>query len=76
MQTDLPESVGYPDLPFLAFLEKSMENHPKKARTFLYAEPLKSLGKKGNNAQKGEEIPCDEKSKEIRKSKERKIRVP
>ena len=38
----------YPDLPFLPFLEKkSKENHPKKQGFSLYAEPLKSLGKKG-----------------------------
>ena len=34
---------------------KSKENHPKKQGFLLYAEPLKSLGKKGK-------IPCNEKN--------------
>ena len=47
---------------------------PKKTRIFLYVEPLKIPGKEGKNAQKKKrEIPCNEKSKEIQKSKERKI---
>ena len=50
----------YPDLPFLAFLEKARKTTQKKQGFFHYAEPLKSLGKKG---------------KTLKKSKERKIRV-
>ena len=48
---------------------------PKKARIFSLKRTPKIPGKEGKNAQKSKEIPCDEKSKEIQKSKERKIRV-
>ena len=41
---------------------------------FLYVEPL-NPGKEGKNAQKSKDILCNEKSKEIQKSKDRKIRV-
>ena len=63
-----------PDLPFLAFLEKAWKTTQEKARIFLYAEPLKFLGKKGKNAQKGKEIPCKEKKKARKSEKARKGR--
>ena len=44
--------IPFPDLPFLASLGHSKENHPKKQGFFLSSEPLKSLRKKGKNAQK------------------------
>ena len=62
-------------LIFLAFLEKSKENHPKKQGFFFLCWTPKIRGKEGKNAQKSKEIPCKEKSKEIQKSKERKIWV-
>ena len=41
-----------PDPPTLAFLKKKQGKHRKKARVFLFAEPLKSLEKKGKTPQK------------------------
>ena len=40
----------------LAFLENSKENPPKRQGFLLLAEPLKSLGKKGENAQNRKEF--------------------
>ena len=48
---------------------------PKKARIFSLCRTPEIPGKEGKNAQKSKEIPCNERSKEIQKSKERKIRV-
>ena len=41
-----------PNPPILVFLEKSKGNHQKKARVFLFMEPLKSLEKKGRSHKK------------------------
>ena len=69
-----PRAYGV-SLIFLAFLEKkNKENHPKIQGFFLCAEPLKSLGKKGKTLKKAWKFLAT-KSKEIQKSKERKIRV-
>ena len=62
-----------PDLPFLAFLEKARKT-TRKSKDFSLCRTPKIPGKEGKNAQKSKEIPCNEKSKEIQKSKERKIR--
>ena len=61
---DLP--YLYPDLPFLAFLEHGKENH-QKARIFILSEPLKSLGQKGENAEKSKEFLRKEKRQGIQK---------
>ena len=59
-----------PDPPILAFLEKKKKQGllPKKARVFLFAEPLKSLEKKGKTHKKQGKSE-NEKSKEIEKKK-------
>ena len=56
------------------FCANSQGKPPKKQGFLLSSEPLKFLGKKGNTTKK-QGIPCKEKSKEIQKSKEKKIRV-
>ena len=66
---------SFPDLLFLAFLENGKENPPKKQGFFIVAGPLKSLGKNGKTRKKNKEFLGKEKSKEIQKSKEKKIRV-
>ena len=66
---------NYPDLLFLACLEKARKTTPKKQGFFLSSEPLKSLGKKGKKRSKKQGNSLQrKKSKEIQKSKERKIR--
>ena len=62
-----------PDLLFLAFLENGKEKHQKN-KDFCPRRTPKILGKKGKNAQKNKEFLGKEKSKEIQKSKEKKIR--
>ena len=44
-----------PDPPILAFLEKARV-FPQKARVFLFAEPLKSLEKRGKTHKKARKI--------------------
>ena len=51
----------------LLFWKKTRKTHPKKQGFLLYAEPLKSLGKKGKTLKKTKQIPCNE--KKARKSK-------
>ena len=51
-----PPVKNFPDPPTLAFFGKSKGNRPKKARVFLFAEPLKSLEKKGKTHKKAREI--------------------
>ena len=63
-----------PDLPFLAFLEKARKTTQRKQGFFHHGEPLKSLGKKGKTLKKSRKFLATKKSKEIQKSKERKIR--
>ena len=63
----VPQTV--PDLPFLAFLEKSKENHPKKQGLFLYAEPLKSLGKKGKTHKKARKFLAMKKARKSKKAR-------
>ena len=58
----------------LLFLEKARKT-TQKSKDFYLCRTPKIPGKEGENAQKSKEIPCNEKSKEIQKSKERKIRV-
>ena len=48
---------------------------PKKARVFLFAEPLKSLEKRGKTPPKKQGKSENEKSKEIKKSKDWRVRV-
>ena len=60
-----------PDLPFLAFLGKTQ----KSKDFFSLLRTPKVPGKEGKNAQKSKDILCNKKSKEIQKSKERKIRA-
>ena len=69
-----PRNGLFPDLLFLAFLEKARKT-TQKSKDFSLLRTPKIPGKEGENAQKSKEIPRDEKSKEIQKSKERKIRV-
>ena len=67
--TSVPLSFSPSTLIFLSLLfSKKQGNHPKKQGFFLAVDP----GKEGENAQKSKESPCNEKSKEIQKSKERK----
>ena len=66
--------LRFPDLPFLAVLEKARKPTQKSKDFFSTLNP-KIPRKEGQNAQKSKEIPCNEKSKDIQKSKERKIRV-
>ena len=57
------------DPPILAFLEKKSKGFPpKKARVFLFAEPLKSLEKEEKRTKKQGKSE-NEKSQEIEKSK-------
>ena len=57
----------------LLFLEKARKT-TQKSKDFSLRRTPKIPGKKGKNAQKSKEIPCNEKSKEIpKKSKERKL---
>ena len=60
----------------LLFLREKQGGPPQKARIFLSAERLKSLGKKGQSTQKarkfrskkqGNSLQCNEKSKELKK---------
>ena len=46
----------HPDPPNLAFFEKARVFFPKKARVFLFAEPLKSLEKEGKTQEKARKI--------------------
>ena len=62
-----------PDPPTIAFLEKARVL-PQKARVFLFAEPLKSLEKKGKCPKKQGKSENKE-SKEIEKSKDWRVRV-
>ena len=57
----------------LYFLEKGKENH-QKTRICITTEPLKSLEKEGENAQKNKEFLAGGKNKEFQKKKERKDR--
>ena len=63
-----------PDPPTLAFLEQARVFPPKKARVFLFAEPLESLEKKGKMPQESKENRKTQKSKEIEKSKDWRVR--
>ena len=63
-----------PDLLFLVFFWKMARKTTKKARIFYPCRTLKILGKERKNAQKCKEFLEKEKSKEIQKSKEKKIR--
>ena len=63
-----------PDPPTLAFLEKKARETPKKARVLLFAEPLKSLEKRKKRTKKQGKSE-NEKSKEIEKSKDWRVRV-
>ena len=57
-------------LIFLSLLfGEELQNHPKKQGFFSCRTP-KIPGQEGQNAQKSKEIPCNEKSTEIKKSKE------
>ena len=58
-----------PDLPFLAFSEKGKENHPKKQGFFHYAEPLKSLGKKGKTLKKARKFLATKKARKSKKTR-------
>ena len=51
----------FPDLLFLACLEKGKENHQKKQGFLLSAEALKFLGKKGKTLNKNKEFLAKEK---------------
>ena len=62
-------------LIFFAFLENSKEKPPTRQGCLLPAEPLKSLGKKGKNAENRKEFLEKEKGKGNQKGKEKKIRV-
>ena len=63
-----------PNLPFLAFLENSKENHQKKRISSACRTP-ETLGKEGKNAQNRKGILEKEKGKENQKGKEKKLRV-
>ena len=63
-----------PDLPFLAFFGQSKENHRKKTRIFSLLRTPKIPEKEGKTLEKAREFLATKKSKEIQKSKERKIR--
>ena len=54
-ETGTVGTVFHPDPPTLAFLEKARA-FPHKARVFLFAEPLKSMEKKGKTHKKAREI--------------------
>ena len=69
------EWYTHPDLRFLAFFGKQLGKPPKKQGFLLLAEPLKSLGKKGKNAQNRKEFLEKEKGKENQKGKEKEIRA-
>ena len=56
------------DLPFLAFLEKARKTHPKKQGFFHYAEPLKSLGKKGKTLKKARKFLATKKARKSKKA--------
>ena len=64
-----------PDPPTLAFLTKKSKGNPEKNKGFLFAEPLKSLEKRGKTPQKKQGKSENEKSKEIRKSKDWRVRA-
>ena len=53
---------------------KKARKTTQKSKDFSLCRTPKIPGKEGKNAQKSKEIPCNEKSKEIQKSKERKIK--
>ena len=59
--------------PVLAFLGKARKT-TQKARSFLPAEPLKSLGRKGKTLQKARKFLAMRKARKPPKNKERKIR--
>ena len=66
----------YRSLIFLSLLFwKKARKTTQKARISSLCLTPKIPGKEGKNAQKSKEIPCNENSKEIQRSKERKIRV-
>ena len=48
---------AFPDLPFLAFLEKARKTTQKSKQFFLHVEPLKSL--EGKKPQKNKGFPCN-----------------
>ena len=60
----------FPDPPTLAFLDEKQGKPRKKARVFLFAEPLKSLEKEGKAHKKGKE---SRKTQKARKSKKARI---
>ena len=62
-----------PDLLVLAGLGKDKENHQKRKDLFLIPKPQNSWERRENH-QKKQGIPCKRKSKEIQKSKAKKIR--
>ena len=66
--------LTFPDPPTLAFFGKKARETPKKARVYLFAEPLKSLEKIGKSTEKQGKSE-DEKSTEIGKSKGWRVRV-
>ena len=59
----------------LLFSLKKQGKPLKKTRIFSRCRTPKIPGKEGKNAQKSKEIPCNQKSKETKKIKERNIRV-
>ena len=68
-------SSFFPVLPFLVFLEKGKENHPKNKDFFIPTEPLKSLEKERKTLKKKKRNSSEGKNKEFPKNKERKDRV-
>ena len=65
----LSRRMSLPVLPFLDFLEKGREHHPKNKDFYPYRTP-KIPGKEGKNAQKNKEILARRKNKEFKKNKE------
>ena len=68
-------SEGYPILPFLVFCWKKHEKPPKKQGFFIPTEPLKSLEKKGKTLEKTRNSSQGKKTRNSKKTKERKDRV-
>ena len=65
----------FPTLIFVSLLFLEKGNHQKKTRIFYSCRTPEILGKEEKNGQKGKEFLAKEKSKEIRKGKEKKIRA-
>ena len=57
-------------LSFPCFLGEKQGKPPKKARIFPYAEPLKSLGKKGKTLKKARKFLATKKARKSKKAKE------